>query len=379
MKLKYDEKGDFKGLPAFIFTVCQVGAEATLKKELARTYPTLKFAYSRPGFLTFKRTDAQLNLDFELRSIFARSYGVSIESLKNSEVSKLPGMIQALLTLTKKSRMRLHVWERDFYHPTETLHASQKEEMSVLAQELEKRIRGELPPFFEDSPVALPGDLVLDVILIEKDQIWIGAHLHSIAHSPWPGGRPPLTLPEDAPSRAYLKIEEALLWSGAQLVPGDTAVEIGSSPGGASFALLERGLHVVGIDPAKMNSKLIQNPRFHHIPKPVAQVLREDLPESIQWLLLDMNVEPRISLFAVDRLVSRMKPSLLGIFLTIKLNQWKIADEIPGMLEHIRVMGMVRLKAAQLSTCRQEVLIFGLTRRGLSRKVRVWEKSKSIP
>src|SRR6186997_3062423 len=40
--------------PSFIFATCQVGAEPALKTELARVWPDFKFAYSRPGFLTFK-------------------------------------------------------------------------------------------------------------------------------------------------------------------------------------------------------------------------------------------------------------------------------------------------------------------------------------
>src|SRR5690349_20007277 len=41
-------------MPEFVFATCQVGAEIALKQEVARTAPNLRFAYSRPGFLTFK-------------------------------------------------------------------------------------------------------------------------------------------------------------------------------------------------------------------------------------------------------------------------------------------------------------------------------------
>src|SRR5215510_10145346 len=39
---------------SFVFVTCQVGAEPALKMEVARELPMLRFAYSRPGFLTFK-------------------------------------------------------------------------------------------------------------------------------------------------------------------------------------------------------------------------------------------------------------------------------------------------------------------------------------
>src|SRR5690606_7440386 len=101
------------------------------------------------------------------------------------------------------------------------------------------RLRDELlsQPLFHKDPVAQAGDLVLDVVVVEEDEWWIGAHRHSGLHSPYPGGRPEIRLPAGSPSRAFLKLEEGVRWSGVPLRKGDTAVEIGSSPGGASYAL----------------------------------------------------------------------------------------------------------------------------------------------
>jgi 23S rRNA (cytidine2498-2'-O)-methyltransferase len=228
----------------FLFTTCQVGAEPTLKKELAREHPELKFAYSRPGFLTFKHPSETIRLDFELKSVFARAYGVSIGGLTQVADLKLP---QDLNT-----KPRLHAWERDITPPGE-------EPLNFVygpkAAEIETRFRTIHADAFESSTIPKKGDFVLDVILLEENQphsFWLGAHLHSPSHSPWPGGRTPLTLPKEAPSRAYLKLEEGLLWSKAPVQRGDTAIEIGSAPGGASYALLKRGLKVVGIDPGQM-------------------------------------------------------------------------------------------------------------------------------
>jgi 23S rRNA (cytidine2498-2'-O)-methyltransferase len=61
----------------FIFTTCQGGAERALKEEMAREYPTLNFAFSRPGLVTWKCPTAA-SPDVEIRSIFARCYGVSL-------------------------------------------------------------------------------------------------------------------------------------------------------------------------------------------------------------------------------------------------------------------------------------------------------------
>ncbi len=350
----------------FLFTVCQQGAEKALKEELGSAHPDFKFAYSRPGFLTFKNTQpTEIPFDFILHSIFARAYGVSLGgSPRNSKtIFQTAETLKSIYPLLKP---HLHVWQRDFYPPgKEPLGYDPK----TLSFTLEKDLRKDVPHFFEKPRSPKPQELVFDVILLDENQVWLGGHLHTTSHSPWPGGVPELILPNEAPSRAYLKLEEAILWSQAPLLRNDTALELGSAPGGASYALLLRGLHVIGIDPGKMDDQILKNPHFQHIQRPVAQVLREELPDSIQWLLLDMNVEPRVSIFAVDRLASRMKESLLGVFLTLKLNHWKITHEIPEILSHIRQMGIIKMKAAQLSRCRQEFMIYGLTRKGMARKL----------
>ncbi len=125
-----------------------------------------------------------------------------------------------------------------------------------------------------------------------------------------------------------------------------------------------------------MHPVCMKNPKFSHIQRPVANVLREELPARVDWLLLDMNVEPRISLYSIDRLASRMTESLLGVFLTVKLNQWSFADQIPNWVEHVQAMGMVRAKAKQLSSNRQEIMIYGLTQKGVRRQSMVRSSAK---
>ncbi len=354
MKLKFSSH--------FLFTVCQLGAESALKKEVARDYPHFKFAYSCPGFLTFKQEmGEELPFDFIFQSVFSRAYGISLGKLSWNEAGELSEWAREWAQQFPKKSLRLHLWERDFHSPGE-------EPLGFIRGCLAEQLRQKFSSFLLDSSVAEIGDPVLDLIVLGPDELWVGAHIHSGQHSRWPGGQTPIELPLEAPSRAYLKLEESLLWSGAPLRAGDTAVEIGSAPGGASFGLLKRGLRVVGIDPAQMDPWILKNPLFHHHQQTVNSVLRESLPESVQWVLLDMNVEPRICLFSVERLVSRMKDSLLGVFLTLKLNQWKIAEDIPEILDHVRAMGMSRLKTAQLYHHRQEIIVYGLTRKGLARK-----------
>ena len=63
----------------FLFITCQVGAEPAIKNEFARRWPDFRFAYSRPGFLTFKLPPPYaVPDDFDPQAVFARVSGTSL-------------------------------------------------------------------------------------------------------------------------------------------------------------------------------------------------------------------------------------------------------------------------------------------------------------
>lgn len=350
----------------FIFAVCQVGAETPLKDELTRLRAKMRLAFSRPGFITLKGTTENFTFDpdYEFDSTFTRAYGVSFENCTGPDLEvarKISAFAHSIAA--RNERLRLHAWDRDRHRPDEEPQGFEHGQNAArLARLLAK------DTIFLPGNVAMAGELVLDVISIESTSWWIGLHRHGPAHSPYPGGRPPVTLPPDAPSRAYLKMEEGLLRAGSQLQKGDVAVEIGSAPGGASLSLLRRGLAVTGIDPAEMAGQVAQHPSFKHVKKPAEAVEPADLPKAAQWLVLDANEAPDVSLKAAARLAAFYKDSLLGVFFTIKLGDWSKAAEIPTILERVKTMGVVRARATHLPSNRQEVFIYGITKRGMTRE-----------
>ena len=61
-----------------------------------------------------------------------------------------------------------------------------------------------------------------------------------------------------------------------------------------------------------------------------------------------MNVAPVISLNTVERIAPWYQESLLGVILTLKINEWKFTDEIPKLLKRVDKLGMVKIRARQL-------------------------------
>lgn len=342
----------------FIFTTCQLGAESALKTEI--TALDFRFAYSRPGFLTFKA--GEIPPDFELKSIFTRAYGLSIgKAAKPEEIFE-----HAKALVKDGAKLRLHVWERDFFPPGDE--PKDFVPNRVRDETLTKlRAAPEFKQLFHSEELSALGDTVIDLIYLDPDSWWVGYHIHTSQHSPYAGGNPRTKLPKEAPSRAYLKLEEAVTWSGAPLKSGDVAIEIGSAPGGASYALLQRGLTVVGIDPGEMAPQ-VKSKQFKHLMMPAAQVRRGELPPSVQWILLDMNVAPVVALNTVERIAPWYEESLLGVILTLKLNSWKNAEDIPKLLRRVEKLGMVRIRTRQLANNKQEICVVGLNRRGAARR-----------
>jgi 23S rRNA (cytidine2498-2'-O)-methyltransferase len=184
--------------------------------------------------------------------------------------------------------------------------------------------------------------------------------------SRWPGGVPKIELPAEAVSRTYLKTAEALLWSRLPVEPGDRCVELGSAPGGSSQALLERGLRVIGIDPAEMDPAVLEHPNFTHIRARTAALKRDEF-RGIRWLTVDSNVAPVHTLDAVEDIVTNDQVHVRGMLLTLKMPDWSLAEAIPEYLERVRSWGYHYVNARQLAFDRQEICVAALRRRELRR------------
>ena len=103
-------------MPDFIFVTCQIGAERAVKGEIARRWPEFRFAFSQPGFLTFKLPDHHgLADDFDLEAVFARAYGFSLGKVTGQSSDEL---VRAAWESCKGLTIqRIHVWEKDRFAP----------------------------------------------------------------------------------------------------------------------------------------------------------------------------------------------------------------------------------------------------------------------
>jgi len=380
----------------FLFLTCQVGAEPAVKAELARMQPNFRFAYSRPGFLTFKLpAGLTLAADFDLGSAFARAYALSLGKVTADTED---GLAVAAWELARESAKtlgltfeRLHVWQRDIRSAGDRGYTPGPTPQSIAAREaLLRKLPDDLAGAMEMQPAAKVGSLVLDCVLVNPNEWWLGYHRARGGPSCLPGGfvdplgmRPVkgqrMVSYSDADdehassaelvSRAFLKMEEALWWSRLPIQPGDTVVELGCSPGGSCQALLNRGLVVTGVDPAEVHADVLANKNFTHIRKRAADVRRREFRKT-RWLVADMNVAPEYTLDAVESIVTHEEIDVSGMLLTLKLLDWSLADQLPAYLQRIHSWGFPITQVRQLHHGRQEVCVVaqkpGLHRRAKS-------------
>jgi 23S rRNA (cytidine2498-2'-O)-methyltransferase len=369
-------------VPDFVFATCLPGVEPAVKLEIARTRPELRFAYSRPGFVTF-RAPGPIAAEDPSGSVFARVWGRSIGAARSPE--------DAAQQLAALGVDRVHVFARepatgetlfDRAAKSSSFRAVRSIDAGASAIQNQTRSRISMTDVSEETwraeldltawqaigpgGPALDGELVADVILAPEDgeqevSAWLGVHRHRDAtHAPHAGGAPAVAMPPESPSRAYSKIEEAIAWARLPVAAGDTAVEIGAAPGGAVLALARRGLDVWGVDTGDLASQVAALPNVHHLAKKVGALRWEELPERVEWLLVDMNLAPQVVLHEIARLMPKLRPTLRGAVLTLKLNDWAFVDELPQFAARIAEMGLPRVAMKHLPSNRREVCAVAL-------------------
>ena len=110
--------------------------------------------------------------------------------------------------------------------------------------------------------------------------------------SPFPGGI--ISFAEDKtgpPSRAYLKLWEALtrcrMWPQNQ----DRCLDAGASPGGWTWAISRLGAEVIAVDRAPLNDRILAMPRVRYLKHDAFTLKPQDIGP-IQWLFCDAACYP---------------------------------------------------------------------------------------
>jgi len=341
----------------FLLAACQGGAESALVERQQAALPGLSRAAWRRGVVTFRLpTGGPMPTTSDLeRLVFARTV---VHSCGQAAGTDLGSRVRDLHALAGHHRWDdVHVWLRE--PRVEGAPAAVRE---AIVAGLDTERRRHVPPAGEPTT---PGALVLDCVIDGPDRWWVGWHVADSPSGTWPGGHYPRTLPEGKVSRAWLKLDEAIASFGIVLEPGSRVVELGAAPGGACQRLLEAELVVTGVDPALVDERVASHPRFEQRRMRARDVRLKDL-RGFDWVVADMNIDPKSTLDSIDRVVSAPGKPPRGIIATLKLPNWSRASDLPGWLERFSDWGYAT-RARQLSTGGREICVLA-ERRAVRRR-----------
>ena len=347
--------------PSFVYTTCRRESQSECKKELAINHPELQFAFSRPGLMTFRVDNSSLyriDKPFHLKSIFARTYGWSLE-LSKCDIAELWN--RNFQKLPADQRPIVHAWSR-IESATEST-----EELAggAIGEEFRVALNNE----------AKQGQNVIDLIQVEENQWLFGFHVAATTFQRWPGGKPVIDPPSEPISRAYFKTGEAIRWSQLPLRRRDVCVEIGAAPGGSAQYLLEQGCQVIAIDPADLDSRLNDNDQLVHWKCRGREVKKIDVPKC-SLAIRRLECRPELHVGNGPGYRPQSKVHVQGMLLTLKLMEGIPFTELLKAKEQVQSWGFKYAKLRQLAHHRNEVCLAAFRHKADRRVNRTSRKSK---
>jgi 23S rRNA (cytidine2498-2'-O)-methyltransferase len=97
---------------------------------------------------------------------------------------------------------------------------------------------------------------------------------------------------QNPPNRAYLKLWEALTLFGVYPTAGETAMDLGASPGGWTYVMQTFGTHVTAVDKAELEPRIARLPNVSFLKQSAFALDPAASTEKIDWLLCDIACYP---------------------------------------------------------------------------------------
>lgn len=226
-----------------------------------------------------------------------------------------------------------------------------------LWQESTSALRDMLQTRLEDSGaefVVRDADWIISVF-VGKNSVLAGISTPQQNLSDWSGGAIRFQREEGQISRAKFKLLEAEAVFGIDFAAFHEALDIGAAPGGWSSFLLERGLKVTAVDPAKMHPSVLASPRLTHIRKNADSVkFREG---QFDLLVCDMSWSPKQTAKMVIELLYALVPGGTAV-VTVKLMSKKPMALIEEVISLFEAAQMQVQRAKQLFHNRDEITLY---------------------
>ncbi|KZE80036.1 SAM-dependent methyltransferase [Paenibacillus elgii] len=210
-----------------------------------------------------------------------------------------------------------------------------------------------LATVFEANPVSRDADLILSLYFTEA-KLYFGLSRPQDNLSDWSGGAIRFRKEEGQVSRAKFKLLEAEQAFGLDLSQYRSALDIGAAPGGWTSLLLERGLRVTAVDPAKLDATLLRHPQLTFFQKKADEV--SFAANAFDLLVCDMSWSHRQMAKLVRGLLGALQPGGTAV-ITVKLMHKKAFQTIREVVSDL-APELELQQAKQLFHNREELTLF---------------------
>lgn len=269
---------------------CQSGFEALLAREL-KELRGIAVDEQGPGWVRSGLTAAGAALTEAGAKLlqplaFAHLTLVDPVELRGDSVNALATQIaEFFLTRLRGERIEA-MWPNLWLGPHELVGLGRRISAveSAFGEQLKKKLSRVAKLATSDAPRGVGPARGLFVFFVDFGRMLVARE--AFVHGPRRMADDPL-----APSRSYLKVEEAYALLGIEPTPGETVADLGAAPGGWSYSAAKRGARVAAIDNGPLKGGALDHPQIEH--------RREDAfrfgpapGEVFDWLFCDMLEEP---------------------------------------------------------------------------------------
>lgn len=263
---------------------CQAGYETLLARELAELHG-LSATEKGPGWVRLSTPEPPPPAS-SASLAFAHLTLVQPAEIRGDSVNALAARVADCFLSSLRGERLEGAWPNVWLGPQELVGLGRRlgAVESACADLLKKKLSRVAKLAVADLPRGAGGARGLFVFFTDFGRAFVARD--AFVHGPRRMADDPL-----APSRSYLKVEEAYVVLGREPQPGETVCDLGAAPGGWSYSAAKRGARVLAIDNGPLKGGALDHPQIEHRREDAFKFAPADAT-AFDWLFCDLVEEP---------------------------------------------------------------------------------------
>ncbi len=260
---------------------CQAGFESLLTRELKELHG-LAPVEQGPGWVRLADGPVRPDLAFAHLSLLAPA------EVCGDSVNALAARLEEFFLASLRDERITSPWPAVWLGPAELVGLGRR--MGAVETAFGERLRKKLSRVAKLAVSDVPRGVGaapmrgLFVFFVDFGRAFVARE--AVVHGPRRMADDPL-----APSRSYLKVEEAYGVLGREPEAGETVCDLGAAPGGWSYSAARRGARVVAVDNGPLKGGALGHPQIEHRREDAFR-FRPEEGATFDWLFCDLVEEP---------------------------------------------------------------------------------------